>query len=378
MRSLKGKWRYCLFPAMFFIILVLLLSACAHKEQQPAKASVQGQKTNLSSSSVSGNWKLPITIPEGEFNKLYGWISDTQLLYVTSLGQTSNLYRYYLLTGKSELLYKSAQPIVKVEISPSRKYILIDSSPSSSEGIVTIINRKGTIELNETIPSHELSFEWNPYNESEVLAAKFNDDWTFQVFLLDIKQASIQKLVLPQPFNKWLDANNIAYLSWDQNNPSLTAPLITRRLEGGPAKIVFKNIVNMAAFRNMLLTVTVNNQDSSKADYSFYSPGFQKIYSFSIPQLTNYTGSLITYFDYSGKTGQFITFRPVAGGEADTYREGFQLVSYDIHKGKSQIILAGLENVPVEISPSGEALLYGNRLEKIIDLKTKKFYSLIK
>jgi hypothetical protein len=38
----------------------------------------------------------------------------------------------------------------------------------------------------------------------------------------------------------------------------------------------------------------------------------------------------------------------------------------------------GLENVPINVSPTGEALLYGNRFEKIIDLGTKKIYELIK
>jgi hypothetical protein len=378
MRYLKGNSLHFIFPAIFCIVLALLLGACTNKEQQPAKASVKNDKTKVPPY-ITSKWKLPITIPDGKFDKLGGWISDTQVLYISSLGQTSNLYRYHLLTGKSELIYKSEQPIVNVQISPSRKYILIHSSPSSNEGVVSIIDHNGIVKLKETIPSHELSFEWNPYNESEVLAAKFNEDWTFQVFLLDINKANIKILSLPQPFIKWLDEKNIAYLNWNQNNPALTAPLITRGLEAGPEKILFKDVVNMAAFRNLLLTITVNEHDSTKADYSFYSPEIKKIFTFSIPQLTNYSGWLIPFFDYSEKKGQFITFRPVTSGEADSYTGGFQLVSYDLHKGgSSSLILAGLENAPVEFSPSGEALLYGNSLEKIIDLKTKKLYKLIK
>lgn len=379
MMYIKKNSLHYIFLAMFCIILALLLVACTNKEQQPLKASDKNGKIEASPLSVIGEWKLPITISEGEFDKLCGWLSDTQVLYISSLEKSSNLYRYHLLTGKSELIYKSKQPIVNVQISPSRKYILIHSAPSANVAAVTIIDHNGRVKLKETIPSYELSFEWNPYNESEVLATKFNEDWTFQVFLLDIKQAKIQKLSVPQPFIKWLNEERITYLNWQQDNPALTAPLITRNLESGPEKTLLKNVVNMAAFRNLLFTITVNVEDSSKADYSFYNPDFKKIFTFSIPRLTNYSGWLIPFYDYSEKKRQFITFRPVSSGEADSYSGGFDLVLYDLKKKENgSMILSGLGNAPIEFSPSGEALLFGNSLENIIDLKTKKIYKLVR
>ncbi|MFL6562619.1 MAG: hypothetical protein ACJ8MO_41790, partial [Bacillus sp. (in: firmicutes)] len=96
------------------------------------------------------NWKLPISIPEGEFSKLVGWLSRTQVLYITNLEQTSSVYRYDLITGKSEFIYKSDYPIVNAQISPSKKSILIHSSPSSYKGMVTIIDTKGTEQLKQS------------------------------------------------------------------------------------------------------------------------------------------------------------------------------------------------------------------------------------
>jgi hypothetical protein len=39
--------------------------------------------------------------------------------------------------------------------------------------------------------------------------------------------------------------------------------------------------------------------------------------------------------------------------------------------------LQDLKNEPILLSPSGEVALYGNRFEKIIDLKTKEVRELV-
>jgi hypothetical protein len=86
---------------------------------------------------------------------------------------------------------------------------------------------------------------------------------------------------------------------------------------------------------------------------------------------------LVPYNDLTEKKGEFITLKPVKSAEADAYREGFELVSYDIENGSSNVIMKNLNNEPILLSPSGEAVLFGNRFEKVIDLKTKELRELV-
>jgi hypothetical protein len=276
------------------------------------------------------------------------------------------------------LIYKTENPIVNVQISPSKKYLLIHSSPSSNEGLVTIIDSKGTVLIKKTFPSYDLDFEWNPYNESKVLVTKFSEDWSFQLSLLDLKDASTTLLRFPQPFIKWVNKDKIAYLNWDKNSPSLDAPLIFNGLGREGEKHVFSNIIQFELYRGMLMTVSEDKQDKSMADYSFFDKKLKKLFSFSIPQLTDYSNWLVPFYDYSEGKKQFITFKPLTSGDADSYSEGFQLIRYDLEKGSSEILLGGLENVPLSVSPSGNAALMGNSFEKIMDLNQKKVYDLIK
>ncbi len=366
--------------ALIFVILsIFLLNACSiHQNQQSSlKVKSHPQKSQISAKGKV-NWKLPISIPDGEFFKIGGWLSQEKLLYITNKGQTSNLYSYHLTTGKSQLLYKSKYPIGAVQISPKKKFILIQSSPSSYEGKITIINVKGTEKYTQFIPSHELSFEWNPYKESEILVSKFNEDWSFQVSLVNFEKKMVKDLSVPQPFLKWVNQNKIAYLNWDINSQTLFAPLAVHSLTTGKDQTFFSKVYQFSTFPNTLMTITVNENDKSKAVYSFYDQTLNSINSFKLPQLAKYSDWLVPYYDYFEKNKQFWTFRPKKSTNVDSYTEGFQLGSYDLKSGKFTVILEGMNNEPILLSPNGEVCLYGNRFEKIIDLKTKKITKLVK
>jgi hypothetical protein len=360
------------------IFLSLLICACTNKEGSKPKTPAKNDNSHATLPTLGSGWKLPISIPEGEFYKLGGWLEENQVLYITNLEQTSSVYRYNLLSGKSEIIYKSEQPIVNVQISPSKEYILIHSSPSSFEGLITIIDTLGSVRRQESFASYELVFEWNPYNESEVLVSKFFEDWTFQVVLLDINNSEITELSLPQPFNKWVDAKDIAYINWSENGPSLFAPLIVKGVENDIEKTVFPNVLQFSTFRDLLMTISVNEQDQSMATYSFFDNNIKRLFSFSIPHLTKYSDWLVPFYDYNRTKGQFITFRPLNSAEVDSYNDGFLLLTYNLKNGSNKLIMEGLENEPVDFSPSGEAILYGNRFEKIIDVNAKKIYEFIK
>ncbi|MEH7074035.1 hypothetical protein [Neobacillus drentensis] len=373
-----NKSNYPTFLVLYLLSVILILGACSQKEQVEKEAPINKEKLKSRDISELKQWKLPISIPEGEFSQLAGWISGNQVLFTTNLEKTSNVYRYDFVTGKSEVIYKSEYPIVKVRIAPSRKHILIHASKSSTEGLVTIIDTSGTVLLTKSFPSYELEVEWNPYNDSELLVSTFAEDWSFKGLLLDVQNAKITELTLAQPFNKWIDNDKIAFIDWDEENPSFFAPLIERNLENANEKTLLPAVIDFSVFPDLLMTISVNEQNQSLSSYSFFNKKMNQQFSFSMPQLTKYSDWLIPFYDYNERRNQFITFSPLSSGEVDSYTDGFQLLAYNLKKGTSTLIMDGLENVPISVSPTGEALLYGNRLEKMIDLGTKKIYELIK
>jgi len=364
---------------IMIILLSLLLGACVNKEQHKAKLPAKSEKQKVPAADIGAEWKLPISIPknEGEFDKFIGWLSNQQILYVTNYEQSSNVFAYNLLTGEHKFIYKTENPIVNVQISPSRKLVLVHSAPSSYEGLVTIIDKQGKVQSKRSFPSYELAFEWNPFHESEVLVSSFNEDWSYQLYLLNTQNANASKITLPQPFVKYISNDQIAFLNWDKNNPDLFASLIVKRLKSGAENTVFPQAIQFSAFNDVLMTVSIREQEQNKAIYSFFDKRMKKLFTFSIPQLTNFSDWIVPFYDFNMQRGQFITLSPVHSGEADSYMDGFQLIAYNLKKGSSELILKGLENEPIAFSPSGEALLFGNRFEKLIDVDAKKIYNLL-
>jgi hypothetical protein len=367
-----------MFQIVFLLIFSSFISACTHQQDAKPSPSKEIDKDNKKPSQPVEAWKLPIEIPEGEFYKIGGWFSDHQVLYITNLEQSSSVYFYNLLTGKSELLYKSEVPIVTIQVSPSKKNILIQSSPSTYEGQVTILSPEGSELMKQSFPSYELAFEWNPFNESEILISSFKEDWTYQMLLLNIEQSKTTDLSIPQPFIKWVGEDEVAYLNWDETSPSLFAPLMSKKIGAEGEEVLFNDVLQFSTYHNILMTVTTRDEEQLQASYHFYNKGNQQLYSFSIPHLTMFSGWLVPYHDFNESTGKFITLKPLKSVEADAYSEGFELVSYDINKGITNMILQGLKNEPILLSPSGEAALYGNRFEKIINLETNEISEFIK
>ncbi|HEY2420567.1 MAG TPA: hypothetical protein VGI04_04100 [Neobacillus sp.] len=362
---------------LVLLINSLLLVACTNNHEQ-AKSNGKKDGKNSSDTQLIKEWKLPIVIPEGEFSKVDGWLAENQLIYTTNQEQTSNVYRYNLLSGDSVLIYKSNSPISSVKISPSKDFLLIQSLPSTYQGLMTIVDLKGSELLKTSFTYYDVAIEWNPYDESKIFVSKFNEDWTFQMLLLDIKNKKTTEISLPQPFIKWTDKNDIAFINWDDNIPSLFAPLLEKNLGAEKEESLFPSVYQFTAFHNLLMTITVNEQEQSKAIYSFFDKQRAPIFTFSIPQLTKFSDWLVPFFDYNESTDKFITFEPVKSVEVDAYSEGFKLVSYSLKNRSNNLILDGLKNEPLSISPLGDVVLYGNQFEKIIDLKTKKIYELFK
>lgn len=372
--GLNGNGRkYCEF-GFLFIILLCLLNGCSISSIQTStdKHSFIPKKHNLN------RWKIPISVPEGDFFKVCGWMSNNEILYLANKGKTSNLYLYNLVLGKSTLIYHSPTPIKTAEISPTKKYIFILSSPSTENGAITIIDRKGAVLWKINIPSYELDFAWNPYNESQILLTKFNEEWAFQVFQLDIFHKTIKLLEVPQPFLKWIDSDAIGYLDLNKSNQTMIGPLMKIDLQSEKTQKLCNNIYQFFAFKNMLMTITIDKGNAANAIYMFYDERQHTLFSFSMPQQKKDSDWLVPYNDYIDSTKQFLTFQPMEGSLAASNNNGFELDSYQLKTGKKEILFKKLDNEPILCSPSGNACLYGMRFEKVIDLKSKKIVDLVK
>lgn len=367
---------------MGIFAVVIFLSGC-EKDYMAAPLSFSKHETEMEKERIPLSFhgkeaiKIPIEIKQGNFYGASGWIDDHTILYITELNDLSHIYAYNLISGENVLLYESKFPIVTLKISPSRDFILIHSSPSTNRASLIIIDQTGQEIISKEITSSELVLEWNPFDENTVLISAFTEDWEFSTYELNIEKNSLSEIFIPQPFAYWIGKNKLLYLEWDENSPSLLAPLTVFDSENGKIELILPNIYHVDSFRNRFMTIAVEEPDQQKAIYRFYENTFEEISSFRIPHLSRFSDWLIPYYDYNMKNNQFITFIPEYYSDVDLYHDGFRLALYDLESKDMEYIFDGLDNEPISCSPNGVLCLYGHYYEKILNLNTQEVFALI-
>lgn len=372
-------------PYVIWVVLIIITSASALSGctqtlegtlHNRADHSLERMK-ELPSPSFLGGEIIPIDIAEQEeFYKSAGWLSDSEILYVSNKGEnTSLLYSYNLGTGKAALLYRSSQPIITAVPSPDRKNVLIHSA-ASEEGLLTIIDLSGEELYSTSIQSYELTFEWNPFDENLIMISAFTEEWDFSSYLLDLRNNNLNEIQLPEPFVRWISENELVYQEWDEEGMELTAPLKSFSLNESKTETLFEDIYQFDSMGPYLMTVKVNDGENQGL-YSFFTRGDKPLASFSAPLLTSFSGWIVPFYDLMENGKSFIYLKANSQGDADLYEGGFNLMRYHLEYPKEEVVFSELANEPLSCSPSGAMCLYGFQLEKVLNIETNEIFDLV-
>ncbi|KAB2338512.1 hypothetical protein F7731_02830 [Cytobacillus depressus] len=334
------------------------------------------QKAGIPPSFTTNNVQAPIPIQKGPFNSVNGWLNNETIIYMENVELGSNVYTYNLFSGESRLIFESEFPISSVLPSPSRSQLLIQSSPNSYEGMISILDANGHEILTKRISASEFAYEWNPYNEGKILISAFTENWDYTMYLLNLEGNKLEIIENKEPFAFWLNEEEITYLNWNEKDLSLFAPLVKKSIKKQNEKQILHDVYYIKAIKNVLMTITVNSERSNEAVYTFFSNQLEKLSSMSVPHLTRYSDWLVPYLDFD-EHNQFITFQPLFSTAADAYNYEFQLLSYNIISGESKVLMDHLKNEPLSCSPNGKNCLYGYFFEKLINLETQKIIPLV-
>ncbi|MEQ2526175.1 hypothetical protein WMO40_05640 [Bacillaceae bacterium CLA-AA-H227] len=370
-----------LFLGIFTLLLILV--GCQRddeneKDETKTSDSSPKQETSVEEKEevISTDRIAPIQVKDGVFQTISGWADNEHVLYILEGSSGANVYSHNIKNGSDTLLFDSESPIVSVMISPSKEYFIVHAAPSTNEALLTVLTLNGEPIMEKSIPSSELSIEWNPFDDSSILITSFTEDWDFTVWEMDLKQSSMTEVAMPQPFGYWLSKEKLLYLDWNIEEPSLYADAKKFDLETGASNDYLAEIFQVDSFGDVSVAVGADELDEKKARYTFYQDT-NEIFSFETPHLSRYSDWLVPYYDYNEKTNTFLTYQPLYSTEADVYQEGFQLVSYQLDSGENEVLFDGMENTPISCSPDGQKCLSGYYLEKLIDIESKKIITLV-
>ncbi|MDR0138372.1 hypothetical protein RFW18_11520 [Metabacillus idriensis] len=357
-------------------ITAIIFTGCSQQSHQPHDVSelAEIRKPATVERYISVDFleeKNLIPISDENFFSVEGWLDNQHILYLSENAEKSTVYKYNLFTGEKEKVFESAASIVQLELNPDKNLILVHSSPSSFEAEITIIDQMGNVKTKRSIPSSELTFSWSPSGERLFLTS-FDENWTFQTFILNMSDFSLDKNPVEIPFIQWMSDEDVTYLKWDEAEPQLTAPLYKHSLVSKKEVLIDEHIITHANFKDLSFAVVVENEEEPIGSYTFYDGNYENyIYSFDEELLPLYSEWLVPEFDYSSRSGLFYTFVPAEDNK-------FHLTAVDPKNKKTEIVLKNIDNSEIKLSPNGELALYGSYLEKVINLKDSEIKSIVK
>jgi hypothetical protein len=353
---------------LFFLLCILWLSACQSEQTQtspPEKEKTENKEV------ISG------ILAQDSFVENIGWLSDSEILSVQNDDGIPSLYIYNLSDGSHKKIYGIPSSFVSASISPDMKKILIHSAPASYSARVTIIDRAGEVLFQEDIPSYELTHSWNKFNDNALLMTSFSEDWSFQVFHIDIEERTMDPIEVEQPFVQWQSKSSILFQDWNTEEISVAAPLISQNIQGGAKEMIVDSSVHFNQFNDSLLSV-FSREEEGPFTYQFITSNGEIQSEFTVDLLSRYSDWLIPHYDMIEGKGQLITFVANEPGSFDTYSGTFSLERWDTVSGKDTVLFEDLPLEPIQCSPNGDYCLYGNQLEKVIDLTNSTIIQLLK
>lgn len=342
------------------------MSGCtATEEKRPADQldTETGVVNQADEPADSGLHKLQVD-PGHHFQYVVDWLSETEIVYVEQEEDTYAVKRFDRLTGKSNLIDREDSFINDVLVHPSKQSILIQTSDDSDSATVKIISMDGTELHKLTIDSKELSIEWNDVDENRVLLTAFHEDWSFDLFYYDGNEQEMSRILLEDPFPKWLGTEKL--LTLQQDDGTLQAYDIETKETDATG---ISGVVQFDTYDDSLLTMKPTGGDSVRLDVLRVDG--QLIGSLDMPSISSFSGITMPDFDWISKN-ELIVKLPTAAGKLDEMTEPFHLMRF-----KEDAIDNLMEDVPegpLHCSPSGQECMIGYEGESVIDLGKRELY----
>jgi hypothetical protein len=312
------------------------------------------------------------------FNTVGEWYDDESVLYIVDEDGGSDIYYYHLFSGEKKLFYHTDSPIVTMKANEDHSLFLIHVSSERNEAELLVVNKDGEKIYDWKINSFDLQFVWNPKAIDEVFVTAFLEDWTFSTFVLKISEETATPYTVSEPFVQWLDKASIAYMKWNQNEPSFNAPLYSFNFETNKESLLLEDLITFTTFKDVLFTVSNDKIQKSKGIYRLFDIETKdKKKEITVPMLTNYSRWYVPYHDYVTNQKQFFTFLPDESASYDTYTGKFELTAFSLESEDSETIVSDVDSLPINFSPNGYYCLYGYQYEKVIDVKEKEVKELI-
>jgi hypothetical protein len=357
-------------------IFMVLLAGCSFMQREgqllPETKTNLAQKPVASPSFFTKTSVHPLKEPRG-FAMISEWLDSETIMYVEEHDQKSTLKSYHLFSGKTESFFETNEWIIDVKGNEDLSLFSILTYDESDQSSLYVVNNEGQMQLELQQFGDSYSIYWNPYKTDEMMLVTYLPEWNFEVYHVKVGEQTIKPIDVEQTYFQWNSANEVVFLDWDELEPNYEAPLLSYNLQTEEREELVSPIISMMSFSDQLhVQVSVDSIYELYSIYTFSVEG-ESVSELEMPILNTYSEQWwVPFYEYDPKASAFYYLRPKYSGDYFSYEDGYQLMAFDPRTNAEVSIIEVDQHLPIKLSPDGEMMLIGNRLEEVIILKEKE------
>lgn len=275
-----------------------------------------------------------------------------------------------LFTGKEEIFYRTAHPIIMATPNPDNSKIMVQESINETSARLSVINLKGELLWEKDYVGTEVQWYWNPYRMNEVYVQSFAQDWSFETERVQLDQNFSENISFEYPFFQWIHADEIIYLDWDPEILQQMTNLVKKNLQTDETEILAQNAYAFSVQDGVLIIFSVVEKEKPYAQITVLQLDGTTVFSYHEPLQNSFSENLLVpQFAYSAFQNGLLFYL------TDESEEGFQLYfGSDEKLEKLDQPYKGM--LPICTYAKSPYILVGYQKEWIYNMNTKQWYSM--
>ena len=343
------------------LILLFIISGCQPKSTEisnPPKESLIKEEKLVEFKEVS-----PLFIQSENLERVIGWLSNDEILYVTRQGFEFSLLSYDIVTGESKEITKISDPIIEVKIHPDLTRLAVVTSRNSLSATIHIFSVLGEDIDELIIESSEMYWDWNSLNNEQLFFSAFYEDWTFDSFVYSSDKKELNRINTTDPFGKWGHDSTLQTILWPQNDALSGGAIRELNIETNAFEdSIDSNIIYVESFREITLTVRIS-EDQKLFLYSLTNIRDGKSATYEMPAVSNYSQWFVPEVEWLAD-GSMMTYQAAESGLMDTIPTDYEIVHLTPEATDKKSVWKGPYE-PFTCSPLGTHCLKGVQLEEM-------------
>jgi hypothetical protein len=352
--------------AMGLVLVLLFITGCqpdtgSQEEITPEQSIPSDFKDSASEENPS-----ILSITGGSFDRVAGWLSDEEILYVTREQNQFKLNTYNLQTEKIENLQTMDDSILEVRIHPDLTRIAVVTSSNTLSATIHIFSLNGE-QLDElTIESSEMYWDWNTNEPDKLFFSAFYEDWSFDSFVYSSETKELERVETSDPFGKWESVSSLNMIIWEDND-ALTGGTIRKISSENMSfkDLPVQNIIYTESYNEVDMTVAIS-EDQQSFIYTLDYENGQKTATYELPAISNYSQWFIPEIEWLSD-GSLMTFEAKEPGLMDTISTTYSLVRLSVENEKTMHYEGPYQSFAC--APAGDRCLVGMQLEELLKVE---------